>query len=145
MNRMARIPTRGTRPERLLVDAVRRVYDGPLLTNVAGLPGTPDVVLPEKRVILAALGCFWHWHPADGCPIAHLPPIGPTGFDWTRKLATNRQRDARNRTELIAKGYRVAWCWECALIGRAARCQADIDAQVAEFIGGPATSIEIAG
>jgi DNA mismatch endonuclease (patch repair protein) len=34
------------------------------------LPGTPDVVLPHKRLALLIHGCFWHRH--AGCGASRL-------------------------------------------------------------------------
>ncbi|MDD5323429.1 MAG: hypothetical protein PHD43_23060 [Methylococcales bacterium] len=35
------------------------------------LPDNPDIVLPQKQVIIFVHGCFWHQHP--GCRFAKLP------------------------------------------------------------------------
>lgn len=145
MSRMACIPTRNTRIERMLIAATQRVYDGPLRTQVVGLPGTPDVLLPEKRVVLSAMGCFWHRHESEHCPISHVPPIGHAGFDWAKKFGTTHERDARNRADLLAGGYRLLWCWECSLVGAPALPQEDLDAQLAAFIFGAGSFIEIEG
>jgi DNA mismatch endonuclease (patch repair protein) len=32
------------------------------------LPGTPDIVLPGRRVAIFVNGCFWHGH--SGCSLA---------------------------------------------------------------------------
>lgn len=142
MSRMARIPTYGTRPERLLIDAVRRVYDGPLRTQVVGLPGTPDLLLPAPKLVMFAMGCFWHGHELDHCPTARVPL---TGFDWARKFSTNRKRDARNRADLIAAGYRVAWVWECGLVGAGAIPRPELDERIANLIAGGDAFTEIEG
>jgi G:T-mismatch repair DNA endonuclease (very short patch repair protein) len=102
MGTMARIPTRNTRPERMLSAAARRVYDGPLRTQAVGLLGTPDLLLPDVRVVLCAMGCFWDGHEAEHCPISHVPATGLRGFDWTKKLGANREHDGRNRADLMA-------------------------------------------
>lgn len=142
MNRMACIPTRDTRPERLLIAAARRIFDGRMMTQVVGLPATPDVLLPERKIVLLGQGCFWHNHQGDRCPIAHVPV---TRFDWAGKFSNTRQRDARNRADLIAAGYRVAWVWECSLVGASAVPEAELDARLVAFIRGREPFLEIEG
>ncbi|MGK7864676.1 very short patch repair endonuclease, partial [Falsiroseomonas sp. E2-1-a4] len=128
MTSMARIPLRDTRPERLVLAAVRRVYGGPVTTQAA-LPGTPDFVLPELRVAIEAHGCFWHNH--AGCPHARIPA---TDYPWAAKFARNRARDFRVRAELASLGWRMLWIWECAVIGTGALQVGDLDGRIAAFI-----------
>jgi G:T-mismatch repair DNA endonuclease (very short patch repair protein) len=133
------------RRKRLLIAELMCSYDGPLLTQVVGLPSTPDVLLPDLRLVLAGMGCFWHGHEAEHCPIAHVPAIGPKRFDWVKKLEATRRRDARNRADLIARRYRVGWAWECAVTGPGALPRGDFDALLAQFIRRTATFLEIEG
>jgi DNA mismatch endonuclease (patch repair protein) len=86
------------------------------------------------------MGCFWHNHP--GCSLARIPQ---TAFDWEGKMARNRRRDARVRAELIARGYRVLWVWECAVRGASALSRSELDTAVADFIGSAGTFAEIEG
>ena len=79
-------------------------------------PGHPDVVLPKYRTIVFVNGCFWHMH--EGCAQCVIPKSN-VAF-WTAKLTRNRQRDAAQRAELAAAGWRVITVWECEL-GKAAR------------------------
>jgi DNA mismatch endonuclease (patch repair protein) len=129
----------------MLIAATQRVYDGPIRTQVVWLPGTPDLALPDAKVVLCAMGCFWHGHEAEHCSISHVPPIGPTGFDWAKKFTSTRDRDARNRADLLSRGYRVAWCWECSLVGAGALSKADLHARLAAFIRGGDAFLEIEG
>ncbi|TIX20101.1 MAG: very short patch repair endonuclease, partial [Mesorhizobium sp.] len=39
--------------------------------HVKGLPGTPDLVFPRRKVVVFVHGCFWHRHP--GCHLATTP------------------------------------------------------------------------
>lgn len=87
----------GTFPERLV-----RQFLGdlgvPFLTNVRGLPGTPDIVANGSHAILVH-GCFWHGHDCQA------------GGNFERQ-----KTDASIVQSLKALGYRVCIIWECQLL-----------------------------
>ena len=66
----------------------------------------------EIRTIIFVNGCFWHMH--EGCPKATRVPKSNVEF-WTAKLLRNHERDARQRAELEADGWKVIVVWECEL------------------------------
>ena len=74
-------------------------------------PGHPDVVLPKWHTIVFINGCFWHAH--QGCSKYSIPKSN-VEF-WTAKLLRNHERDARQRDELEADGWKVIVVWECEL------------------------------
>lgn len=74
------------------------------------LPGTPDVVLPGRRVAVFVHGCFWHAH--AGCRYAKLPATRPEF--WEEKLRANVLRDRDAEAALRQQGWRVLCVWECA-------------------------------
>lgn len=74
-------------------------------------PGHPDIVLPKYKTVIFVHGCFWHMH--DGCSRAKLPTSN-IEF-WKKKLRTNVARDAKEKSELEAMGWRVLIVWECQL------------------------------
>lgn len=74
------------------------------------LPGSPDVVLPGRRVAVFVHGCFWHQHPQ--CKFAKLPTSRPEF--WAKKLARNMERDEHAVDLLLLDGWRVLTVWECA-------------------------------
>jgi DNA mismatch endonuclease (patch repair protein) len=79
--------------------------------HVAGLPGSPDIVLPKYKAVIFVHGCFWHGH--SGCRKSRLPT---TRHDfWEEKRRANLERDARKISELTGSGWRVAIIWQCAL------------------------------
>jgi len=79
--------------------------------HVAGLPGSPDIVLPKYKAAIFVHGCFWHGH--CGCRKSRLPT---TRYDfWEEKRMANLERDARKISELTGSGWRVAVIWQCAL------------------------------
>lgn len=73
------------------------------------LPGTPDIVLPGRRVAIFVNGCFWHGH--SGCSLAKVPRTR-TEF-WREKFESNRQRDRVAADALRVAGWRVLVVWEC--------------------------------
>lgn len=73
------------------------------------LPGTPDLVLPSRRIAVQVRGCFFHQHP--GCAAARTPK---TRLDfWVPKLRGNVERDARKDAELWVMGWDLRVIWEC--------------------------------
>lgn len=107
---MARVKSRDTGPEMRL----RR-----LLTQLGAryrlhrrdLPGSPDVVMPGRRLAIFVHGCFWHGH---DCPRGARVPKANRDY-WLAKVARNTARDARNRVDLAAAGWRVETIWECEM------------------------------
>lgn len=104
---MARVRQRNTTPELkvrrfLHAEGVRfRLHD-------RSLPGSPDIVLPSRRVALFVHGCFWHRH---GCK-ATTTPKTRTDF-WTEKFTANQARDRRNEALLRQEGWSPLTVWEC--------------------------------
>lgn len=109
---MAGIKARNTRPEVFIRSLLHRAGFRFRL-HVPDLPGRPDIVLPRYRAVILVHGCFWHAH---DCSLFRLP-ASRRAF-WEKKLAANRQRDARDISGLVAAGWRVLVVWECALKGR---------------------------
>lgn len=74
------------------------------------LPGTPDIVLPGRKIAIFVHGCFWHAH--RGCRYLKLPSTRPEF--WKTKLQGNVDRDQKAITSLMSTGWRVLSIWECA-------------------------------
>lgn len=74
------------------------------------LPGKPDLVLPKYATVVFVHGCFWHGH---DCPRGKRPATRKAF--WDDKLSKNKERDARNKEALEARGWNVAAIWECRL------------------------------
>src|SRR5262245_36696723 len=105
---MARIGQKNTTPE----IAVRRILHklgARFRLHRRELPGTPDVVLPGRRLGLLVDGCFWHRHP--GCKFAYTPR-SRVEF-WGTKFDRNVDRDREVQRALTALGWRVRVIWEC--------------------------------
>lgn len=78
------------------------------------LPGTPDIVMPGRKVAIFIHGCFWHAH--QRCKYAKIP-ASRRDF-WIAKLQVNVNRDQRATKQLVAMGWRVMCVWECATRNR---------------------------
>jgi len=105
---MSRIRGRDTTPE-LIVRRAMHATGLRYRLHVKDLPGSPDIVLPSRRVIVEVRGCFWHQH--LGCSRALLPATRQEY--WVPKLARNRTRDAENEGRLVSAGWHVLVIWEC--------------------------------
>lgn len=105
---MARVRSLNTQPEMLVRKALHKAGLRYRL-HIKGLPGTPDIVLAARRVVVDVRGCFWHQHP--GCHRAKIPK---THQDyWLPKLARNVLRDEENERALRAAGWATLIIWEC--------------------------------
>jgi DNA mismatch endonuclease (patch repair protein) len=112
---MARVKSQGTRPEQL----IRRV-----LTDLGAryrlhrkdLPGSPDVVMPGRKLAIFVHGCFWHGH---DCARGSRVPKANREY-WLAKLSRNKARDGRNVDDLTVAGWRVETVWECEMKDREA-------------------------
>lgn len=107
---MAGIRGRDTKPE----ITVRRIMFAAGLRyrlHRKDLPGSPDIVLSGKRVVVFVNGCFWHQH--SGCRFAKLPSSNQEF--WFEKLRRNVERDRESISALVDAGWRVLTIWECAV------------------------------
>lgn len=88
------------------------------------MPGTPDIVLPDRKCAIFVHGCFWHRHAS--CAKATMPKTR-IPF-WTDKFEKNVARDRRNARAVRKLGWKVVTVWECQckhpkkLIKRLKRC-----------------------
>ncbi|WP_281262227.1 very short patch repair endonuclease [Acuticoccus kandeliae] len=105
---MARVRQRGTKPELVVSELLRRIGCRYRL-NVRTLPGSPDFANKARRWAVFVNGCFWHHHKA--CRRATIP--GANRPFWLEKFASNRRRDAAAARALRRLGFRVVVVWEC--------------------------------
>lgn len=101
---MSRIRATNTTPERYLARLLRaagvrfRMHD-------RSLPGCPDFVFGQPKVVVLVNGDFWHgWR----FPLWQhkLPEF------WRNKIADNRRRDRLAAARLRRLGWRVVRLWE---------------------------------
>ncbi len=107
---MARVKGKNTAPE-LKVRKALTALGARYRLNRKDLPGTPDIVMPGRRLAIFVHGCFWHGH---DCPRGSRVPKANREY-WTAKVARNVARDQRTSGELTAAGWRVETIWECDL------------------------------
>lgn len=139
---MAGIKGKNSQPE-LLVRRLLFASGYRFRLHRRNLPGTPDIVMPRRKVAIFVHGCFWHLH--RDCRYAKMPA---TRADfWKAKLEANAERDRCAVEQLQALGWRVLCVWECstryaeaaASLQGVMRQWIESDAQLGE-IGGPSRS-----
>ena len=104
--------SKNTKPELKVRAALRAAGLPGYRLHWKAAPGKPDICYPGRKVAIFVNGCFWHMH--EGCPKATRVPKSNVEF-WTAKLLRNHERDARQRAELEADGWKVIVVWECEL------------------------------
>ena len=105
---MSNVRHQDTEPElqvRRMADALGYSYD----LHPKDLPGTPDIVFPDRRKAIFVHGCFWHGH---DCKAGRPRPKSNQEY-WSQKLAENLRRDAVKEASLRAQGWNVYVIWEC--------------------------------
>lgn len=111
--RMARIRSRDTGPERQVHEILIRLRYRNFVTHDPTLPGNPDFAFPRLKKIVFVHGCFWHRHRSLKCKLARLPK---SRIDfWRQKLEANHLRDLRTQQRLRRAGWSVCTVWECHL------------------------------
>jgi DNA mismatch endonuclease (patch repair protein) len=105
---MGRFRGKDTKPEMLVRRTLHRMGLRFRLHR-KDLPGTPDIVLPGRRLAIFVHGCFWHHH--EGCSTARIPPTRPDF--WKAKFRYNKKRDLENAEKLRGMGWNVVEIWEC--------------------------------
>jgi DNA mismatch endonuclease (patch repair protein) len=107
---MSRIRSVDTRPE-LFVRSVLHRAGYRYALHAKDLPGSPDVVMRSRGLVVEVRGCFWHAH--RDCPTFRAPSSRVAW--WEAKFRRNTERDARNEKALRAAGWRLLVVWECFL------------------------------
>lgn len=111
---MSRIRGRDTGPERLLAAELERrgcAWEG----HARDLPGRPDFVFRERKLVVFVDGDFWHgWH--------FQKWRDKLSEKWENKIEATRQRDVRNHRRLRRAGWKVVRIWEHQLKLDSVRC-----------------------
>lgn len=111
---MSRIKGRDTGPELLLASMLQLngcVWEG----HARDLPGRPDFVFREEKLVVFVDGDFWHgWR---------FPKWrDKLSEKWEAKIEANRRRDVRNHRRLRRQGWKVIRVWEHQLALDSHRC-----------------------
>lgn len=72
--------------------------------NVMALPGRPDLVFADPKLIVFIDGDFWHGYRYPAWK-SRLSPY------WKAKIERNRRRDRLNHAKLRRRGWRVIRLW----------------------------------
>ena len=121
---MRRVKSKDTSPELAVRKALTRLGARYRLHR-KDLPGSPDIVLPARKLALFVHGCFWHGH---DCSRGARVPKQNRDY-WVGKVGRNMARDEKTRAALTALGWRVETIWACELKDGAA-----LNARLAEFL-----------
>lgn len=107
---MSRVRGKNTGPEMVVRRLIYRMGYRYRLHR-ADLPGKPDLVFRSLGKVIFVNGCFWHGH---DCSSGKKQPKTNEGY-WLPKLARNKERDKKNRTNLNELGWDILVLWECQL------------------------------
>ncbi|HTW91482.1 MAG TPA: DNA mismatch endonuclease Vsr [bacterium] len=105
---MARIKSEFTLPERAVAEVLDRMGVH-YTTHDRSLPGTPDLVMRQRRKVVFVHGCFWHGH---RCKRGRHVPKSNVSY-WREKIRRNRVRQRAALGSLRELGYVVSVVWEC--------------------------------
>ena len=105
---MSGIRGRNTRPE-LIVRSWLHRNGYRFRLHRKDLPGSPDIVLPSRKIAIFVHGCFWHRH--LGCRLSYTPKSNVER--WQTKFDENVERDKRQRAALVELGWNPIVIWEC--------------------------------
>lgn len=106
---MSRIRSRGNRTTEMRMVALFREHGIKGWRRHQPLPGKPDFVFRDGKVVVFVDGCFWH-----GCPACYRAPSSSRAY-WRQKVERNCRRDRQVSRMLRGRGWSVIRVRECAL------------------------------
>ena len=107
---MSRIRSRNTKPEIVVRKILRKLKIRHRLHSKR-LPGKPDIVISDKRIVLFINGCFWHQH--KGCKRLAMPKANRKY--WRKKLEGNIKRQKSALIKLRKDNWKPLIIWECQI------------------------------
>lgn len=102
---MSRIRSRGNAATELRIIELFQAHKVTGWRRNQKLPGKPDFVFRERRIVVFVDGCFWH-----GCPRCYRRPRSNLKY-WDAKILGNRKRDRVVTRTLRKLGWRVVRIW----------------------------------
>lgn len=104
---MQAVKSSQTTPERQIRGILAGLHISGWKINWEKLPGKPDFVFPEKKIVLFVDGCFWH-----GCESCNRSNPKTNSDYWKKKINANIARDKKNNVQLASEGWMVLRIWE---------------------------------
>jgi DNA mismatch endonuclease (patch repair protein) len=98
--------------------------------HASGLPGRPDIVFPQRRVVVFCDGDFWHGRDLEARE-ARLA-AGHNAPYWIAKIRRNVERDKQQTRSLEMEGWAVIRFWETDILRALNSCAEQVVATVAE-------------
>jgi len=106
---MRAVKSKNTKPELLVRSFLRKRKIK--YRTYGNLPGRPDIIMPQYKVVIRVMGCFWHRH---SCKSGDRLPKTNVEY-WSAKIERNVARDKENKADLKVRGWRLIDVWECSL------------------------------
>jgi DNA mismatch endonuclease (patch repair protein) len=78
------------------------------------LPGCPDIVFPNEKIVVFCDGDFWHGR--HWARLRSQLARRANALYWLAKIGANRARDRRVRTGLRRQGWTVIQLWETDIL-----------------------------
>ena len=104
---MSRVRGKDTKPE-MLVRRLAHSLGYRFRLHRRDLPGSPDLVFPNRKKVIFVHGCYWHRH---DCRKATTPKSN-VEF-WQKKFDDNVMRDQKNLDDLASRGWDAMVVWQC--------------------------------
>ena len=117
---MSRVRNKGTGIEVVVREALAS-RGRTFRTNAPDVPGKPDIVFDDARVVVFVDGDFWHGYRFPQWQ-QDLPEF------WRMKIAKNRERDRKTHRKLRRAGWRVVRLWQHQIKHNLEHCLSRIDA-----------------
>jgi DNA mismatch endonuclease (patch repair protein) len=104
---MQAVKSKGTRLEKRLFAMLAGTGISGWKKHPKNIPGKPDLVFPDQKIVIFIDGCFWH-----GCPYCcrKLPETNPEY--WKRKIDRNVELAESYNEQLRRDGWIVIRIWE---------------------------------
>ena len=107
---MSKIRGTQTKPEQALRKALWK-NGVRYRVNVKKLPGSPDIVINKKMLVVFVDGEFWHGYKWE----EKKKKIKSNRKFWVPKIERNMQRDIENVKALKKLGYKILRFWEAQI------------------------------
>jgi DNA mismatch endonuclease (patch repair protein) len=121
---MRAVRSRGTQVESSIRSQLRGLgYK--FRSNVADIPGKPDIVFARQKLIVFVDGDFWHgrqWKLRRFSTLEQQFQAVNNKDYWVAKISSNVRRDRRVDRQLRGSGWHVVRIWESDWKRNGARC-----------------------